>query len=59
MRMRKIHQPDLEIVPPAPRAARKGSTKSRKSSSSHRRPLLLDYKTWLALTNKVAEVGPK
>jgi hypothetical protein len=56
--MPKPRQPDLDITPPRP-AARKRSSKSRKSAPSRRRLLLLDYRTWLTVTHDVAEAAAR
>jgi hypothetical protein len=58
MRMPKPRQADLDITPPRP-AARNRSTKSRKATTSRRRLLLLDYRTWLTVTHDVAEVAAR
>ncbi|RZL92370.1 MAG: hypothetical protein EOP82_10380 [Variovorax sp.] len=58
LRMRKPRQTDLDITPPPP-AAKKRITKSRKSPASRRRLLLLDYESWVAMTNDVAEAAAR
>jgi hypothetical protein len=56
--MRKPRQSDLNIPPPK-RAAAKRSTQSRKPTSSRRRPLLMDYRTWLEVTAPVADAAAR
>jgi len=52
--MGKPLQTDLELTPPQ-RAATRRKTKTRGASTSRRRPLLMDYRTWVAMTANIGK----
>ncbi|WP_218511965.1 hypothetical protein [Variovorax sp. dw_308] len=55
--MVKPRQTDLELTPPQ-RAAIRRKTKVRGASTSRRRPLLMDYQTWIDMTANTVRSAP-
>jgi len=55
--MGKPRQTDLELTPPQ-RAATRRKSKVRGAATSRRRPLLMDYQTWVAMTANIGKPIP-